>query len=204
MQAFAVLPSVPTPPCFAPDKRFNLCEALAMLPDRAPLIITATLPPEVQSWADRLRRAHYPPERNQLVAHVTLFHALPPSLLGEARTLLAALAAEVAPIAAWIEGVMDLTTGTAFAIHSPAMLDLRAQMAEMFHGMLSAQDQGVPRLHVTVQNKVLRAQSRALQQELEAQFVPRSFAFAGLELHYYRGGPWEAAGRWTFRGKRRA
>lgn len=175
-----------------------------MLADRAPLIITATLPPDVQAWADRLRKAHYPPERNQLAAHVTLFHALPPSLLAEARTVLAALAGEVAPIAAQIDGVMDLTTGTAFAIHSPAMLNLRAHLADLFHGMLSAQDQGVPRLHVTVQNKVLRAASIALQQQLAADFAPRSFAFAGLELHHYRGGPWEAAGRWTFRGKRKA
>ncbi|MCX7285098.1 MAG: 2'-5' RNA ligase family protein [Novosphingobium sp.] len=172
--------------------------------NRAPLIVTATLPGDVQAWADRLRKAHFPPERNHLAAHVTLFHALPPSLLGEARTLLARLAGDIGPVAARIDGVMDLGAGTAFAIHSPDMLDLRAQMAEAFHGMLSAQDRGVPRLHVTVQNKVLRAASIALQQDLAASFIPRAFAFAGLELHHYRGGPWEAAGHWSFRGKRKA
>ncbi|OYZ36214.1 MAG: hypothetical protein B7Y31_10435 [Novosphingobium sp. 16-62-11] len=99
---------------------------------------------------------------------------------------------------------MDLGSGTAFSIHCPAMLDLRAEVAEHFHGMLTAQDRGKPRLHVTVQNKVRRAESIALQQRLAAEFYPREFAFAGLALHHYRGGPWEDAGRWAFRGKRKA
>ena len=45
----------------------------------APLIVTAELPADVMAWADGLRRAHFPPERNQVRAHVTLFHALPPA-----------------------------------------------------------------------------------------------------------------------------
>ena len=53
----------------------------------APLIVTATLPPSEFAWADALRRAHFPPERNYLQAHVTLFHALPPFVEDEARGL---------------------------------------------------------------------------------------------------------------------
>ena len=45
-----------------------------------PLLITAELPRDVFAWVDALRRAHYPPERNRLGAHVTLFHALPASV----------------------------------------------------------------------------------------------------------------------------
>ena len=36
---------------------------------------------EDQAAFDRLRTAHFPPERNQLAAHLTLFHHLPPSAL---------------------------------------------------------------------------------------------------------------------------
>lgn len=172
--------------------------------DRAPLIVTATLPGDVQTWANHLRESHFPPERNYLSAHVTLFHALPSSVLAEAKALLARLAGETAPVPARIDAVMGLGRGTAFRIHCPAMLDLRAEIAEHFHGMLTAQDQGKPRLHVTVQNKVLRAASIALQQQLAAEFTPRDFAFAGFALYHYRGGPWEDAGRWAFRGKRKA
>ena len=166
-----------------------------------PLIVTATLPAPLQGWAEGLRRAHFPPDRNVLAAHVTLFHALPGFVLGEARALLASLAKETAPVKARLEKVMDLGRGTAFAIASPAMLDLRAMVAEHFHGLLSQQDQQRPRLHVTVQNKVTTAEARALQATLASAFQPREFTFAGLELHHYRGGPWEAAGAWRFRGR---
>jgi len=43
----------------------------------SPLILTAVLDAPVQQRLDALRRAHFPPERNHLDAHVTLFHHLP-------------------------------------------------------------------------------------------------------------------------------
>ena len=170
---------------------------------RAPLVVTAMLPAALQGRAEGLRRAHYPAERNQVPAHVTLLRALPPSLESEARSLLARLAAEMPPVPAALGGVMDLGTGTALAIDSPAMLDLRALIAERFHGMLTLQDQGEPRLHVTVQNKVMRAEAKALQAALAATFRPERFTFAGLAMHRWLGGPWEDAGHWAFRGRAR-
>ena len=61
---------------------------MATMPDQpkrahAPYIVTAELPGNVFALADGLRRAHFPPERNKLAAHVTLFHALAPSLREE-------------------------------------------------------------------------------------------------------------------------
>lgn len=177
--------------------------ALAAAPPRhAPLIVTADLPPPLQARADALRRAHFPPERNHLSAHVTLFHALPPSSEGEVRRLLARLAAETPPPPAQLGGIMDLGGGTALRIEAPAMIALRAEIAAHFHGLLSAQDNQRPRLHVTIQNKVARAEARALQSALSATFRAETFAFAALSLHRYRGGPWEPAGRWPFRGRR--
>ena len=40
--------------------------------DGRPLILSAVLDPLVQGRLDALRRAHFPPERNHLDAHVTL------------------------------------------------------------------------------------------------------------------------------------
>lgn len=168
----------------------------------APLIVTAQLPPDLASWATELRRRHYPPDRNFLRAHVTLFHALLPSAFEEVRdTLMREAATSAAPVAR-LEGVMPMGRGTALRIASPDMLAIRARLADCFHGLLTAQDMPPPRLHVTVQNKVPVADAQALQAELEQRMEPRDFAFAGLELHAYRGGPWEFVKAWRFRGRK--
>lgn len=165
----------------------------------APLIVTAEMPPDILGWADALRRQHFPPERNQLRAHVTLFHALPPSSEEEMRRLLSALAAAPPPEAC-LTGIMKLGGGTAIAIDSPAMLSLHDAIAERMHGMLTRQDSQRPRLHVTIQNKVTGEAARALQAELAPDFRPRAFRFHGLGLYAYEGGPWRPIRTFAFRG----
>lgn len=168
--------------------------------DLAPLILTAELPGDLHRQYTALRTAHFPPERNHLDAHVTLFHSLPPQLLEEARRFLATMAGEVRPPRARAEGVMEMGSGTAIRIHSPELLELRDAIVEHFHGMLTQQDQHRPRLHVTVQNKVAPKEAKALQNELSVTLEPRDFAFPALALHLYRGGPWEFVRRFPFRG----
>jgi hypothetical protein len=166
----------------------------------APLIVTAELPADLQAWAERLRRAHYPPERNRVPAHVTLFHALPPSCEDELRDALATAAREHSPVPARLDGIVSLGRGTALGLVSPAMLALRAELAVRLHGLLTPPDLPEPRLHATVQNKVSERAARALQAELAGAVQPRDFRFAGLALHRYRDGPWEFVKRWSFRG----
>lgn len=43
---------------------------------KAIFILTAELDADSFDWLDRLRRDHFPPERNLLRAHLTLFHRL--------------------------------------------------------------------------------------------------------------------------------
>ena len=167
----------------------------------APLIIAAQLPPAVFAWADSLRAKHFPPERNKIRAHVTLFNALPPSVEDEARRLLARHSAAPPP-PAQIAAIMPLGGGTAFAIESAALSAIHADLVEAFHGVLTAQDGGRRKLHVTIQNKVSGAEAKALQTELARDFHPQAFVFTALELHRYRGGPWDEAGCWRFRGRR--
>jgi len=166
-----------------------------------PFIVTAELPPDVLAWADALRRTHFPPERNWLTAHVTLFHAFAPSLREELHGMLGRIAAETAPVDARIDGLMNLGGGTALAIHSPAMLIIRQRIAAHFQGALTAQDAHRPRLHITIQNKVTSQAAKALQVELEPSLALRSFRFKGLGLHRYCNPRWEAAGIWPFRGR---
>ena len=167
----------------------------------APLILTAELPEDLHARFTDLRTEHFPPERNYLEAHVTLFHALPAQCEDEVRRYLARLVGETAPVEGRVEGLMSLGGGTAIKLVSPAMLDLRDRIADHFHGMLTNQDQHRPRLHVTIQNKVTSKEAKALQAQLEGVIQPRDFAFRGLALHAYRGGPWEFLRRFAFRGK---
>ncbi|WP_181950901.1 2'-5' RNA ligase family protein [Aurantiacibacter spongiae] len=166
----------------------------------APLIVTALLPDDLQARANALRQAHFPPERNYLAAHVTLFHALPPSAEGEVRECLARMVRDHSPVPARLLGVMKLGKGTALRIESEGMIALWRELADRFHGLLTPQDEHRPRLHVTVQNKVSLEDAKALQAQLAPQIVPRDFAFAGLGLHAYRGGPWEHLKSFRFRG----
>lgn len=165
----------------------------------APLLVTAELPDDVLAWADGLRRTHYPPERNRLRAHVTLFHALPPSVEEELVDLLKDLA-KAAPPPARVSGVMKLGNGTAIAIDSPLMVDLHGQIVERMHGLLTRQDAQPLRLHVTVQNKVTSQAAKALQTELAEQLQPRSFRFRGFGLYAWEDGLWRPLRVVSFRG----
>lgn len=176
-------------------------------PDRvsgaAPIIVTATMGAADQRAFDALRTAHFPPERNHLAAHITLFHQLPPLALAELAGLIRTIAADTPPPAARLIDIYSLGNGTAFRIDSPELLEIRARIAEHFAGMLTAQDRGTPKLHITVQNKVTAKAAHALQADLARDFRPRPLIVAGLAAFHYRGGPWESAFARNFRGPRR-
>ncbi len=162
------------------------------------LIVTAELGAADFAWLNEQRQRHFPPERNLLDAHLTMFHALPPSLEEEVRGRLRATSARARP-AATIAGLMNLGGGVAYRIVSPELNSIRDDIAAHFHGALTAQDGGGWRAHVTIQNKVTSGVARTLFEKLEQDFRPRPLAIRGLALHRYLGGPWETLGRWAFR-----
>ena len=175
---------------------FN-CEASVLT---APIIITAEMGKADQAWANGLRRAHYPADRNVVDAHITLFHHLPPSHIAEVKARLAALADECPMPKARLSELMQMGGGVAYRVESPELISIRDALAEGFRGLLIPQDQARPRLHITVQNKVEPAVAKALYEMLSSNFQPRSLAINGLAAYYYRGGPWAQIGRWAFRG----
>lgn len=169
----------------------------------APLIVTAALAGADQQYFDALRRAHFPPERNYLSAHLTLFHHLPPSRTAELLRLLKLLAADHPSPRATVSEVYSLGRGVAFRVDAPDLLALRERIADWFAADLMPQDQARPRLHITVQNKVEPAAARALLSELSGDFRPRPLAVTGFAVHHYRGGPWAPLAETPFRGKPR-
>lgn len=162
------------------------------------LIVTGELAPPDFAWLNDLRRRHYPAERNQLPAHLTMFHAIPPSAESELRQLLRVMAEGSAP-RAWIAGVMNLGGGVALRIASDELDRIREELAQRLRGLLTAQDSAGWSAHVTIQNKVPPREARALIQALGNQFDGRPVRISGLGLHRYLGGPWEGLRTFSFR-----
>ena len=164
----------------------------------SPIIVTALFGAADFAWFDALRRAHFPPERNILSAHLTLFHHLAPALARELKQRLTAETRATPPPRAQVTGLMNLGRGVAFRIDSPELEAIRARLADAFAPMLMPQDRVGWRPHVTVQNKVPPAEARALHTQLASDFAPRPVAIAGLASWWYRGGPWEPLSRHMF------
>lgn len=164
----------------------------------APVIVSALFGRRDQAEFDALRRAHFPPERNVLPAHLTLFHHLPPSVLDELKRRLNAATRGVRAPVAQAAGLMSLGRGVAVRIESPDLTAIRRDLCEAFAGLLTPQDAGGWRPHVTIQNKVQPSIARLLLKALSADFRPHAVEIAGLASYYYRGGPWEPISRHMF------
>ncbi len=151
-----------------------------------------------QAWFDGLRRQYFPPERNQLDAHLTLFHHLPPSSVDELKHRLVEETRGVQAPRARAAGLISLGRGVAFRIDAPELGAIRARLAEAFAGLLTPQDAGGWRPHVTIQNKVQPNVAKLLLAELQRGFTPRPVEIAGMTTWWYRGGPWEPLSRHMF------
>ncbi|MBN9113604.1 MAG: 2'-5' RNA ligase family protein [Pseudonocardia sp.] len=164
------------------------------------LIVTAMLDDAAQERFDALRRTHFPPERNHLAAHVTLFHKLPGEHRREVEDDLGVVAGRVgAEVPVRVAGLRFMGQGVAFVLRSPALTQARSGLAQRWEPWLSAQDRAKGAdLHVTVQNKVEPEQARALHDALRAEFSPSDVSATGLALWRYLDGPWEELARVPF------
>lgn len=166
----------------------------------APILVTAALDEGAFAWFDDLRRTYFPPERNVVPAHLTLFHALP----GEEEALidetLKAVARSTAPMPLSVRGPWSLGRGVAYRLASPSLEVLRSGLAEAFAPHLTRQDAAPWRPHITVQNKVEPEVAKQLLQELQHDFEPFDVVAEGLLVWRYLGGPWELLARLPFEG----
>ena len=163
-----------------------------------PLIVTLRMDERSFARLDGLRRAHFPPERNHIPAHVTLFHQLPGAHHDAVADHLAQICAGTRPLPAMAEAVRFLGRGVAIVLASPPFERLRADLEQHWRPWLAPQDRQPFRPHVTVQNKVAAAAARTLYTRLQAEFVPFAVEGVGLSLWRYKGGPWEPLGDFHF------
>jgi hypothetical protein len=134
-------------------------------------------------------------------AHVSLFHHLPGSELDAVRRRLKAVCGQVAPPPVLVAEVRSIGRGVAYRLRSPALVDVRAELADGWATLLIAQDREGFQPHVTVQNKVTGTQAKATLAQLAAGFTPFETRAIGVAIWRYRDGPWEALGHVDFRGR---
>ncbi|MEI9928144.1 MAG: 2'-5' RNA ligase family protein [Sphingomonas sp.] len=116
---------------------------------------------------------HYPPERNRLPAHLTLFHQLPPSAADELKQRLSFETRGIRAPKTRAPGLMPLGRGVALRIESPELAAIRERLAGAFSQLLTMQDAGRWRPHVTIQNKVAPVLAKALIAALSRDLRPR-------------------------------
>ncbi len=157
-------------------------------------ILTLAFDPATFARLDALRRAHFPPERNFIPAHLTLFHSL-----GEDAESAIRAATERPPFPLAFSRVHRLGRGAAFAVDSPELIALRAGLARAFKGGLTAQDRQPYRPHVTIQNKADPETARTTLEALSSTFAPWKGTGVGLLFWRYLGGPWALEREFPFR-----
>lgn len=167
----------------------------------APLILTLRFDEASFARFDAERRLHFPPARNHIPAHLTLFHHLPGERRDEIAAQLSALAGRQAPFPLRVASLRFFGQGTAYAVDSEELHRLRAAIADRWEAQLTRQDASRFAPHVTIQNKVEATAAKSLFASLSAAFRPFEAMATGLLLWRYRGGPWEAEGSFPFTGR---
>ncbi|WZP00576.1 2'-5' RNA ligase family protein [Isosphaeraceae bacterium EP7] len=159
-------------------------------------VATLKLDDEALDRLNALRKQYFPPARNFLDAHVTLFH----KLTAESLTILEGAVAEIAPRSFEVELARpySLGRGVAIRIESECLLSIRNQLATRLHADLSAQDRQPYKPHVTIQNKVTAEEASKSLVAIGGEWNPGVARVEGIDLWEYLGGPWQHHGRLVF------
>ena len=165
----------------------------------APLILTLKIDRAAFDFFDGLRGRFFPPERNFLQAHVTLFHHLPGALIENVKQDLAQICSETDSFPLAFTRWRFLGKGTAMMIESEELLKLRARLAHLWNEHLTRQDKQKLQPHITVQNKVAPEAARELYEKLSADWQPTDGTAHGLSLWHYLGARWKLEKDFLFR-----
>jgi hypothetical protein len=155
----------------------------------APLILTLEIDERSFAFFDAQRKAYFPPERNVLQAHITLFHHLPGGERNAVETKLSRVSRHPRFVMR-ATGLRSLGRGVAYTLESVEADALRASLARVWADWLVPQDRQKHRLHLTIQNKVAPEIAQALLARLGTGFEPFAVTATGLRLWSYEGGPW--------------
>lgn len=163
-----------------------------------PLILTLKFDQKTFDRFNQLRQQYFPPERNFLPAHITLFHALPGEQKISIQQTLHAICSRTPVCSLAFPQVRSLGQGVAIAVECPELIQLHQQLAQTWQNWLSRQDQQRYKPHITIQNKVTPEAAQQLHRQLAESWQPLQGCGEGLLLWYYQGGPWELAQEFAF------
>ena len=166
----------------------------------SPLIVTLRFDPGTFDRLDALRARFFPPERNLIPAHLSLFHALPGAEIESVSDELEAAAACSAPIRLRFGSVMPLGSGMALKADAPGLSRVHRRLADAFGAWLTPQDRQPLRPHVTLMNKADRADARHALAQYRDEFTPFDGLGDALGLWAYLGGPWQSLARYPLSG----
>jgi len=169
------------------------------LGERPPFVLTLEMDGESFARFNELRQAHYPPERNLVPAHVTLFYRLPGGNGREIKALLTQTACSQKRFAISVGDVKELERGVAVFLHSPQLSALRGELAAEWWPWLTDQDRLGFRPHVTVASSLGAGEARHTRESIAATFRAPSMRAVGMHLWRYRNGPWESERLFSFR-----
>lgn len=158
-----------------------------------PLILTLKLDERTFDFFNQLRQQHFPPEKNFLPAHITLFHALPGDRHLQIQQFLQQVCSHTPALSLTFPKLRFLGKGVAVEVSCPELIQLHQQLAEHWKNWLTRQDQQGYRPHITIQNKVTVDEARQVYSQLANDWQPVQGRGEGLLLWYYKGGPWELA-----------
>jgi 2'-5' RNA ligase len=137
---------------------------------------------------DELRRRYFPPDINFIPAHLTLFHALTPEQVSRLVGAHPGLSGPSIPL----QFVRPLLIGRGVAIQVAGgeLTELQRRLIGALGAGLTRQDRAPFRPHVTIQNKVTRADAKATFSQVASNFEPWSGRGIGLDVWRYLGAKW--------------
>ena len=158
-----------------------------------PLVLTVLLDELSQQ-----RKQYFPPERNFLQAHLTLFHHLPNNAI--VTNTIEAICLNQPSIALAIAEPVSIGKGVAYKVERVELKVLHKKLQQAWRTLLTPQDAQGLWPHITIQNKVMAAVANNTQQQLQATFAPFTAYAYGLTLWKYLNGPWELYQQFLFKG----
>lgn len=164
---------------------------------KAPLILTVSIEEGAFDYFNNLRRLYFPPERNFIDAHITMFHALP-NIESIAKEVEAISGSQLSFSIKVLEPV-SIGKGVAFRLESGELTLLHKTLQQKWSQFLSPQDAQKLWPHITIQNKVAPAEAKELLLKMKEDFSSFFVQAQGLQLWEYLNGPWKLVRQFRFK-----
>ena len=168
----------------------------------APYLLTLGFDAPTFERLDALRARYFPPGRNQVPAHLMLFHLLPGDEWEAIDRAVAGVVASSPPVPFGFPVVKRIGRGMMLLAEAPGLAAIHASLARTFDRWLTPQDRQGFRPHVTLMNKAEPAEVAAAFGELQATWPGWAGRGDRLILYRYLGGPWDEVETYPLAGLR--